>query len=115
MNLFRRPLGGRRVDHRILTLLIRDELQGSGSNIGYRRVWSHLMRTGVMARRDDIRKVIKELDPEGVERRKRKRLRRGKYFSTGPNYAWHIDGHDKLKPYGFCLQGCIDGFSRRII
>lgn len=33
----------------------------------------------------------------------------------GPNYLWHVDGYDKLKPYGFCIHGCIDGFSRRII
>ena len=28
---------------------------------------------------------------------------------------WHIDGCNKLKPYGFSVHGCIDGFSRRII
>ena len=22
---------------------------------------------------------------------------------------WHIDGYDKLKPYGFPIHGCIDG------
>ena len=33
----------------------------------------------------------------------------------GPNHIWHIDGNDKLKPFGFCISGCIDGFSRKII
>ena len=28
---------------------------------------------------------------------------------------WHIDGHDKLKPYGFCIHGAVDGFSRKIL
>lgn len=28
---------------------------------------------------------------------------------------WHIDSYDKLKPFGFCIHGCIAGFSRRII
>lgn len=28
---------------------------------------------------------------------------------------WHLDGNDKLKPYGFCIHGCIDGFSRKLI
>ena len=28
---------------------------------------------------------------------------------------WHIDGYDKLKPFGFAIHGAIDGFSRRII
>ena len=33
----------------------------------------------------------------------------------GPNCAWHFDGYDKLKPYGFPIHGCIDGYSRRIL
>lgn len=28
---------------------------------------------------------------------------------------WHIDGWDKLKPFGFCVHGVIDGFSRKIM
>ena len=32
-----------------------------------------------------------------------------------PDFLWHIDGYDKLKPYGFSIHGCIDRFSRRII
>lgn len=26
-----------------------------------------------------------------------------------------MDGYDKLKPFGFCVHGAIDGFSRRLI
>lgn len=26
-----------------------------------------------------------------------------------------MDGYDKLKPYGFAINGCIDGFSRYIV
>ena len=26
-----------------------------------------------------------------------------------------IDGLDKLKPFGFSLHGCVDGFSRRLL
>lgn len=26
-----------------------------------------------------------------------------------PNFLWHIDGYDELKPYGFAIHGCIDG------
>ena len=28
---------------------------------------------------------------------------------------WHIDGYDKLKPYGFAIHGCMDGFSCKIL
>ena len=43
------------------------------------------------------------------------RLRRRIYRNPGPNYAWHIDGHDKLKPFGFAIHGAIDGYSRKIV
>ena len=47
--------------------------------------------------------------------RKARRLRRRKYITEGPNSCWHADGYDKLKPYGFPIHGCIDGYSRRIL
>ena len=28
---------------------------------------------------------------------------------------WHLDGYDKLKPFGFPIHGAIDGYSRRIL
>ena len=36
-------------------------------------------------------------------------------YRMGPNYVWHIDGFDNLKPYGFNIHGCINGHSRRMI
>ena len=36
-------------------------------------------------------------------------------MSSGPNYLWHIDGYDKLKPFGFAIHGGIDGFSRKVL
>lgn len=58
---------------------------------------------------------MKSLDPEGMNARLRKRLKRRSYSSPGPNFVWHIDGYDKLKPYGIAISGCIDGFSRNIL
>jgi len=70
---------------------------------------------GLVTTREVVRQVLKIFDPEGVEHRSRHRLRRRVYRSKGPNYLWHIDGYDKLKPFGFCVHGAIDGFSRRIL
>lgn len=28
---------------------------------------------------------------------------------------WALDGHDKLKPYGICIYGCIDAWSRKVL
>ena len=47
--------------------------------------------------------------------RKAHRLKRRTYHCLGPNDTWHIDGYDKLKPFGFPLHGAIDGFSRKIL
>ena len=65
--------------------------------------------------RDDVKVTVKELDPEVVSLRRRRRLHHCKYISKGPNYIWHIDGHDKLKPFGFSVHDYIDGFSRKLI
>jgi hypothetical protein len=54
-------------------------------------------------------------DPNGVRARRAKRLQRRVYRTKGSDYIWHVDGYDKLKPFGFAIHGCIDGFSRRIM
>lgn len=33
----------------------------------------------------------------------------------GFDYIWYMDLYDKLKLYGLCINGCIDGFLRNII
>ena len=98
-----------------LVNVVEEELAGSGSGVGYRRIHRSILKKGVVCRRDDVRKIIKLIDPEGVRSRRRRRLVRRKYVTQGPNYVWHIDGHDKLKPFGFSIHGCIDGFSRRLM
>lgn len=50
-----------------------------------------------------------------MEYRLRYRFRRRVYRFKGFNYLWYIDGYDKLKLFGFCVYGVIDGFSRRIL
>ena len=66
--------------------------------------------------RDMVLQMMREIDTEGVRQRKAHRLVRHRYYAQGPNYVWHVDGYDKLKPYGFCFNGAIiDGYSRRIL
>ncbi|KAF5886491.1 uncharacterized protein DAT39_022508, partial [Clarias magur] len=36
-------------------------------------------------------------------------------FQKAPNFLWHVDSYDKLKPIGICINGAIDGVSRRIL
>lgn len=92
------------------------EFKHSGKNIGYRTMWKRLqLYHNLNIKRDTVRQLLKAIDPEGVERRKRHRLSRRKYFVPGPNFLWHVDGYDKLKPFGFAIHGAVDGYSRRIL
>jgi len=90
-------------------------LQQSGSLHGYRWMHGRCVQHGFAVSREVVRVIMLELDTEGVRLRAGRRLRRREYFAKGPNFVWHIDGYDKLKPYGLCIHGCIDGYSRRVI
>ena len=92
------------------------EIHRSGGSLGYRQMQLRLrLDYGLTVDRETVRKSLALLDPEGVHPRSCHKLKRRQYASRGPNYIWHIDGYDKLKPFGFCVHGSIDGFSRRIL
>ena len=114
--LQRRGLGRRKNRSEIEEVYraIRRELRGSGSTMGYRQMTRRLLHShGVIVDKETVRELLKILDPEGVNARSRHRLHRRQYKTEGPNHVWHIDGYDKLKPFGFCIHGSIDGYSRR--
>ena len=93
-----------------------EELRGSGNSIGYRQMYQRvLVDHSLVVARETVRIILKTLDPEGVLLRSRHRFRRRTYSVKGPNYMWHLDGYDKLKPFGFPIHGAIDGYSRRIL
>ena len=95
---------------------VETELNGSGRIVGYRGMWQRLQQDhNLVIGKETVRHVLRIVDPEGVEQRSRHRLRRRQYRGKGPSYIWHVDGYDKLKPFGFCIHGCIDGYSRRIL
>ena len=58
---------------------------------------------------------VRDLDPKGTALKRAHRLRKRSYMNPGPNFARDVDGYDKLKPYGFTIHGCVDGFSRRVM
>ena len=73
-----------------------------GSSGGYRTVWHTLEMEGIRIPQKFVQMFLKEIDPAGCERRRQ-------YVNPGPDFAWHIDGYDKLKPWGFPIHGAIDG------
>ena len=79
-------------------------------------MWNKLRTSyNVTVPRDMVMRILRELDPDASVLRKARKLQRRSYVSPGPNATWHVDGYDKLKPYGLPIHGCVDGFSRRIM
>ena len=109
----------RRINHsdiKEVIAAVERELDGSGSLIGYRQMHQRLLVDyGLVVSRETVRHALKLLDPDGVERRSQHKLKRRAYSAKGPNSIWHLDGYDKLKPFGLFIHGPIDGYSRRIL
>ena len=116
--LARRGLKRRQASSDLVAVLnaIEHELKGIGSEARYRSMWQRLVTDhGLAVYKDTVRYALRILDPDGVDRRLRHRLQRRQYKGRGPNFIWHIDGYDKLKPFGFSIHGCIDGYSQRFM
>lgn len=63
--------------------------------------------------RNRVRSIAMQLNPSAFEkRRKRLQNHRGAVIVPGPNFAWSMDGHLKLKDYGFEVYAAIDVYSR---
>ena len=103
------------IEHIVFAIV--EELENScGSFMGYRQLTRRLrLKYNLQVRRDTVMKSLRIIDPEGVECRKRRRLKRRRYGTPGPNFLWHVDGWDKLAPFGIFIHGAVDGFSRRIL
>jgi hypothetical protein len=89
--------------------VIMKEIKTSGQCIWYRTMWRRLLRRyNLKVKRDTVMDLLRIIDPNGVERRKHRRLLNRKYSNPGPNFLWQVDGYDKLKPYGFAIHAAID-------
>ena len=91
------------------------ETTSSGCCICWRAISQRCIQSRYKVSKENVQVIVKATDPHGVEIRKKQALWRRRCFSRGPDWAWHIDGYDKLKPFGFLIHGCIDGYSRRIL
>jgi hypothetical protein len=98
-----------------VALFIVEKLHSSGALHGYRWMHARCLENYIVVSNHTVRHLLGILDPNGVQMRQRRKLQRRIYRGVGPNFTWHTDCYDKLKPYGICISGCIDGFSRKII
>ncbi|KAH9458276.1 hypothetical protein MJO29_005390 [Puccinia striiformis f. sp. tritici] len=87
-----------------------------GRNAGYRKL-KHLLQTtyGINIHQGTAAAINRALDPEGVDRRSKRVLKRRVFKVAGPNFIWSADGHDKLLKFGLTLYGFIDAWSRKIL
>lgn len=103
----------RNVSPENLRSIIENEFSTSLSCVGYRQMTENIcLKFGINVSREEVRRVLKEVDPHGVQKRRRNTLVRREYQNTGPGAIYHMDGNDKLKRWGF---GCVDGFSRKLL
>ena len=58
---------------------ISDELHGSGRLLGYRIMHEKCKQHGLLARKEDVRLILQELDSDGVMTRRARRLTRRQY------------------------------------
>jgi len=79
---------------------IEAQLNESGRLHGYRWMYCKCQLAGFQVTREIVRQLCKHFDPLGVELKGKHCLIRRSYFARGPNYIWHLDSYDKIKPYG---------------
>ena len=92
-----------------------ESVKNSHPNLGEIMVQSHLTRKGIHVEQEKVRNAIRAVDPEGVENRKQKPIKRQVYANPYPNYVWHIDGNHKLIRWRLVIHHGIDGFSRLVV
>lgn len=92
-----RAYGLRRVRNEVneqeLKDIITREINNGCGSLGYRAIW-HLLRLEyhLHVPRHLVARIAKEVDPYGVQLRKRRRFTRRRYLVYGPNFCWHADG-----------------------
>ena len=82
--------------------IITNKLSTSHSCLGYRQLSEFInIKYNLTVSKEQVRKCLKVVDPEGVKERWRKVKRRRIYETDGPGDVFHKDGNDKLKRWGF--------------
>lgn len=74
--------------------IISHEMSEAGELRGYRSIWHSLrLEHGINVPRALVAEIMRDIDPVGVQLRRRRKLKRRRYVNSGPNYCWHVDGN----------------------
>lgn len=82
---------------------------------GVQMVLSKLAVNHVFPPRARVRESMHRVDPDAVDARRRKTVKRRVYDVRIPHQLWHTDGNHKLIRFGIVIHGTIDGFSRACV
>lgn len=104
-----------RITRAELTEIMQMAIAGEDADAGYRCLQAALAIRQIRVRRSTVIELMHEIDPEGVALRRQRALKRRRFFTHGSNYIWSSDGHDKLKPFGIAIYGCVDAWSRKVL
>lgn len=86
--------------------------QLDGDMLGYRAVQGHLASIGMKVTREQVRALLREINPASAALRRAVVRNRRVYKVPFPNSLWHIDGQHKLIRWKFVIHGGVDGYSR---
>ena len=116
LSFFRRPLDRIQVDDTTLLADVKEKACGCGSSIGYRRVLYHLRKKGINNPPRRYLSCYFLIRSRWSIKKKTKTIETQKTFQpTNKLTIVYTYGHGKLKPFGFSLNGNIDGCSCSVI
>ncbi|KAG6914284.1 hypothetical protein DXG01_001300 [Tephrocybe rancida] len=78
-------------------------------------IHGHLRFLDIHVPIERVKESLQRVDAIGVLLRWNGVICRRVYKVQGSNALWHMDGNEKLRPWGFYVYGCIDGHSRLVI
>ncbi|KAJ7438148.1 hypothetical protein FB451DRAFT_1344417 [Mycena latifolia] len=94
---------------------IYEELRAKFPNMGARSmVAAFRLEHSIKVSEAFLAKMFKQVEPEAVARRKRKRFKRKRFWAAGVMDILAFDQHDKWKRFGLWLHLGIDPFSGRV-
>lgn len=109
-----RPIAYEDVKHKVELAMLDPCCDTAGATFMETRLRTEF---GLVARKCDVSRALRELDPHGTQRRAKDAAKiRSQYKVSGPRGLYHCDAHEKIaKLYSMWIHGCIDGYSRHII
>lgn len=98
---------------------LEEDLQRTQAIRGFGRgyLWNYVrQKAGVLIAQNRLYNLYRDIFPEEVRKRREGNFKHRTDFTVpGPNFLWCLDGHEKLKRFGFQIYACIDAYSRCII